>query len=112
MKKIAELNDRSRRNLLSVNGSILGVLVLTPGVGSLELSVRHRLFSLISQVKEFHLDNDPYGEHDFGKATMEDGVDFFWKFDYYDIDLEYGSPDPANPEVTTRVLAIMLTSEY
>ena len=39
-------------------------------------------------------------------------VKYFWKIDYYDANLEYGSDDPANDAVTTRVLTIMEASEY
>src|SRR3546814_16326364 len=35
-----------------------------------------------------------------------------WKFDYYDRDLEFGSAETWNPDATTRVLTILLTSEY
>ncbi|WP_156029304.1 DUF3768 domain-containing protein, partial [Sphingobium sp. DC-2] len=31
---------------------------------------------------------------------------------YYYLELAYGSPDAANPEVTTRVLTILLADEY
>ncbi|MCP5386899.1 MAG: DUF3768 domain-containing protein [Novosphingobium sp.] len=31
---------------------------------------------------------------------------------YYDPSLTYGSDDPADPAQTTRVLTVMLTSEY
>jgi hypothetical protein len=55
--------------------------------------------------------NDPYGEHDFGALTVEDRKIFF-KIDYYDRALAGGSPDPADPRVTTRVLTIMLAEEY
>ncbi|MFZ2108608.1 MAG: DUF3768 domain-containing protein [Roseiarcus sp.] len=36
----------------------------------------------------------------------------FRKIDYYDRATEMGSPDPADPAATTRVLTIMLADEY
>jgi Protein of unknown function (DUF3768) len=55
--------------------------------------------------------NDPHGEHDFGHFEIA-GQKFFWKIDYYDAAMEFGSEDPADPTKTTRVLTIMLASEY
>ena len=57
----------------------------------------------------FNEDNDPHGEHDFGAV---DEVRYFWKVDCYDRATEFGSPDPADPGVTTRVLTIMHADEY
>jgi hypothetical protein len=56
-------------------------------------------------------DNDPHGERDFGSLGLR-GQRLFWKIDYYDLALEYGSPDPADPAVTRRVLTLMLADEY
>ena len=59
----------------------------------------------------FTNDNDPWQEHDC--ATLDiDGEPVMFKIDYYDLDLEYGSPDPADPRLTQRVLTIMLASDY
>jgi hypothetical protein len=35
-----------------------------------------------------------------------------FKIDYFDRTMTYGSPDAADPQQTTRVLTIMLVSEY
>jgi hypothetical protein len=59
----------------------------------------------------FTTDNDPHGEHDFGAFDLG-GERLFWKIDYYDKDLRFGSEDPADPAVTRRVLTVMLASEY
>lgn len=84
-------------------------MVLTQGVQALEL-----LDAVLRKVQQFNAftpDNDPYGEHDFGSFRhAEENV--FWKFDYYDLDLQMHSPDPSDPAVTTRVLTIMLAEEY
>ena len=55
----------------------------------------------------FTPDNDPHGEHDFGSFEYA-GKTIFWKVDCYDRDLNYGSPDPADENVTERVLTVML----
>jgi hypothetical protein len=55
--------------------------------------------------------NPNHGEHDFG-AVDEAGVRYFWKIEYYDRATEFGSPDPADPAVSTRVLTIMRADEY
>ena len=59
----------------------------------------------------FTTENDPYGEHDFGSVTI-DGTNLFWKIDYYDLSLQYGSSDPSDPAQTARVLTITLAEEY
>ena len=46
-------------------------------------------------------------------ASLEfEGRKFFFKIDCYDTKMEFGSPDPADPEVLARALTIMLASEY
>jgi len=39
-------------------------------------------------------------------------VRYFWKIDYYDRRLMYHSPDPADADVTRRVLTIGTMAEY
>lgn len=67
--------------------------------------------SAVSAFQAFTADNDPYCERDFGAFSLG-GERLFWKIDYYDNDLHFRSPDPADPAVTRRVLTIMLASEY
>jgi type I restriction enzyme, R subunit len=72
---------------------------------------REKLFDRVRNFNEFTEDNDPHGEHDFGAIEL-DGEMYFWKFDYFDPSMEYGSDDPSDPTKTTRVLTIMHRSEY
>jgi hypothetical protein len=104
-KHIAELNDRFRQTYWG------GKVMTTCGVNELSEDITARLFRAVSEFDRFNWRNDPHGEHDFGKVVI-DGQKFFWKIDYYNNTMDAGSEDPANPDVTTRVLTIMLASEY
>jgi len=65
----------------------------------------------VAAFNAFSADNDPYQEHDFGALNV-DGERVFFKLDYFNPTLDGGSEDPADPAITTRVLTIMLASEY
>lgn len=99
-RKIQELNDRLRQTGMG------GKVVMTRAVSALSAE---DLGTLIQKVREFDAftpRNDPWGEHDFGEVVLE-GERYFWKIDAYDVNLEFGSPDPADETVTGRVLTIM-----
>lgn len=102
---IRDKNDAFRK---SFSG---GRVLLTPGVTNLSADYQQTVLLAVQAFDVFSPDNDPYGEHDFGAVTLEDAV-FFWKIDYYDLDLQFGSSDPADDDVTCRVLTIMRADEY
>jgi hypothetical protein len=85
--------------------------MLTAGVRDRGAAFVQQALHAVRTFSAFTERNDPYGEHDFGAVTV-DGERLFWKIDYYDLQLEYGSPDPSDPSVTRRILTIMLAEEY
>ena len=104
---IRELNDAFRTG----TRPDLGVMVTTRGVIGRGIAFLATAMLLTQQFDAFTPDNDPYGEHDFGSFEL-DGVLLFWKIDYYDPAIEFGSPDPADEAATCRVLTLFLASEY
>ena len=102
---IRDLNDSFRSSLTG------GRVMITAGVEGLGLMRVTEVLQSVRSFSAFNEDNDPHGEHDFGALTCS-GERLFWKIDYYDRELDGGSEDPADPGVTTRVLTIMLASEY
>lgn len=103
--RICGLNDRFRRSGLG------GDIFITSGIQALGEEARQKIATQVAQYDQFDRDNDPHGEHDFG-AFDHDGQRIFWKIDYYGLDRRSGSEDPSNPDITRRVLTIMLASEY
>jgi hypothetical protein len=103
--RIRALNDDFRRSFVG------GLVVITAGVEAMPAEQRKSLLAKVRAFDLFTEDNDPHGEHDFG-AIDEGGVRYFWKIDCYDRATEFGSPDPADPAVTTRVLTILRADEY
>lgn len=103
--KIRALNDAFRTTMIG------GRVVMTAGVNALASDVKAMVIRKVATFSDFTPDNDPHGEHDFGNFELG-GHTFIWKIDYYDAAMEFGSEDPADPAKTTRVLTIMLASEY
>jgi len=90
---------------------IAGRLVQTSGINALSLADQSAIREKVETFDDFTPDNDPYREHDFG-AFEHNSEKIFWKIDYYDATLTYGSEDPSDPKQTVRVVTIMLASEY
>ena len=105
MSIIRELNDTLR---VTLSG---GRVVMTDTVAAMSESDRAAAFHAMMGFNQFNEDNDPYGEHDCAIFTVGKQR-FLFKISYYDKSLERGSEDPSNPDITTRVLHLMLASEY
>jgi len=103
--RIAELNDEFRK---SGRG---GKTIMTSAVADLPSEVVSRAVVIVQTFNDFTEDNDPHGEHDFFSFEVA-GEKFFWKCDYYDKEMEFGSNDPCDPDKTTRVATLMLASDY
>lgn len=105
LRRIRVLNDNFRSTFIG------GHVVMSSGVAALCLDVKAHAFIRVQTFAEFNSDNDPHGEHDFGSFEVA-GEKFFWKIDYYDSDMRFGSDDPSDPEKTMRVLTLMLAEDY
>ena len=102
---IAALNDRFRQTYWG------GKVMTTSGVNQLSEETSAAVFAAVMHYDNFTEDNDPYGEHDFGKVVVE-GQDFFWKIDLHEELPVKRLNDNSSEPVFTRVLTIMLASEY
>lgn len=103
-RKIQELNDRLRKT------GIGGKVVLTRAVAAMDQTDLSELLRRVRGFDNFKSSNDPWGEHDFGEVVVH-GERYFWKIDAYDVNLEFGSPDPADEAATRRIITIMTASD-
>jgi len=101
---------RALNDLLRTTG-IGGRIVMTVGVSALALDELRAVIDAVRGFDTFSPDNDPHGEHDCAELSVGD-ASFIWKIDYYELTLTGGSPDPSDPNITARVLTIMLAEEY
>lgn len=105
MTDIKTLNDNFRKTFTG------GQVLLTAGINAKPTDDVANILSMVRGFNKFTPDNDPYGEHDFGSFGYK-GDKIFWKIDYYDLNNQYLSANPTDPNITNRVLIIMLAEEY
>ena len=106
MTDVKTLNDNFRKTFTG------GQVLLTAGIDSMGAEDVANIMLIVQNFNDFTPDNDPYGEHDFGSFMYNDNK-IFWKIDYYDrFNTHFASENPANPDITNRVLTIMLAEEY
>lgn len=103
--RIRHLND-----LLRCKG-IGGQVMVTAGLDALGVGTVMKVLRAVGAFMEFNADNDPHGEHDCATLSV-DGFSIIWKIDYFDRSLNYHSEDAADPEITRRVMTVMLSHEY
>jgi hypothetical protein len=105
MSRVQELNDAFRTTFEG------GRMLITAGVAALPPILACVVLDRVRTFNEVTHDNDPHGEHDFGRFNLA-GHTFLWKIDSYDKSMTYASGDPADPARTTRVLTVMLAKDY
>lgn len=110
VRKIRELNDVFRASCPPTGGGRDRVFI-TAGVQALGGDAISACLEKVATFDAFTADNDPHHEHDFGSFEHA-GEKLYWKLDYYDEHMVYGSIDPSDPTKTTRVLTVMLAEEY
>ena len=105
MNDIAKLNNDFRKSFIG------GEVLLSAGIAAMSSEDKANIVALVQNFDNFTPDNNPYSENDFGSFDYK-GEKILWKIDYYDLNNQYHSENPANPDITNRVLTILLSCEY
>ena len=107
---IAQLNDRARlgRDRKAKIGITRSCIAAFADPGSIEgILIQSALMKAFA--KATFSEDSP--ERDFASIEFN-GRKIWMKIDYYDNDMIYGSDDPTNPDVTIRLITIMLPEDY
>ena len=107
----ARQNDAFRAGMVVGGCPLPGTVVVTAGLRGRGRDFETAGYLAVAKDTTFTEDNDPYGDHSFGAVEVM-GEKLFWKIDLYDRALEYGSPEPTDPDKTHRVLTILFPAEY
>lgn len=99
--KTIELNDQLRTTFKG------GRVQMTAAVCALDPQLRGRALSALSRYDKFS-DGE---EHDSGVFIFA-GYSFEWRIEYRGKDGIGVSPDPANPEMTFRVLTLYAATDF
>src|SRR2546429_6839339 len=92
--KVRALNDEFRRTLRG------GRVVLTPRVAALSEELRMFALHKVQTYEDWSGPNER--EHDVGIFMVEEDT-YFWKIDYYALDMEHGSEDASDPALTVQI---------
>jgi hypothetical protein len=112
LEQIARLNDRTRlgfdRNArVVITRNCLERLAEAEGAPEEPIVLQARLMAAFRHCN-FSEDSP---ERDFAAITFL-GRKVWMKIDYFDAAMEFGSEDPADASITTRVMTILLPEDY
>jgi len=102
---VLQLNDLLRTTFTG------GKVVITAGILVLPTTLRTSIMRQVQEFDAWTAAGDPNSEHDSG-IFGANGHRVLWKVDYYNQDMSARSVDPADSNVTTRVLTVMLAEEF
>lgn len=106
--RIAASNDAFREVITRHPAN--GMLVLSRALTTTNWNLQERLLDAVRSFDRFPVEDDPYGEHDFGAFTLDD-ENLFWKIDVYGSPECFEGGDPLDP-AAFRVLTIMFAEDW
>jgi hypothetical protein len=107
---IARLNDRARLGLDRTSKTMFSRACLATFCDGDTQSALVAQAEMLKAMRQHSFTDDAHRERDFGEMVFRERNVWF-KIDCYDLDLTYGSEDPADASQTIRVITIMLPED-
>ncbi len=109
-EQVARLNDRCRRGFDRTARIVITRSCMAAFGGD---DVAFRIVAqarIMRGVRNYVFPSGAHPSRDRGNFELS-GICVYFVIDYYDLALQYGSENPANTNVTTRMLTIMLRED-
>lgn len=110
-RTIIQLNDQLRTTFAGVGGRV----VISQHISRLSPQIKNKIFNLVKSFNAFNPELDNNDLHEQGKIpVVENGLTINFNIEYAERNvpyISYGSEDPSNPKITTRILAISLEDD-
>lgn len=110
LSRIAALNDRVRQGLDPKARVVITAACVAALARDAQAAMLHSQAALLMAIDRCNFAPDERAERRRGEVMFR-GRPIRFAIDYYDRSLEWGSEDPADPDVTTRVMTIMLPED-
>lgn len=108
VETIARLNDRCRQGFDRTARIVITRTCLATFSNGTVASEAIAQARILAALRRYSFAGCP--ERDRGSFAVDD-VEIFFRIDYYDTALEWGSEDPSDASITTRVLTLMLRED-
>jgi uncharacterized protein DUF3768 len=107
-ERVAEIRRLNEQFRTTFRG---GQVLLTASVAELPSADKAAGLQAVADFKDFNEENDPNEERDYGAFDLS-GREWWFKIDYYDLNLEGRSADPADPAKMKRIMTVGLAMDW
>lgn len=104
-QRLRQLNNAFRK---TGEGGITTISMAVHAIGPKAVS---EIRAAIAAFTGFDSSGSEESEHDYGTINYQ-GQMVYWKIDYFDEDVAFASSDATDPDVTVRVMTILLASDF
>lgn len=110
---IQQINDQCRRGRAPA-GCLIQYFI-TRAITELPPPDVEAIVHAVQHFENFNKHNDPQGEHDFARLSVDapsQRYEVFFKFDYYNLELNGLAENPADYQNTRRIMTIGMMEDY
>jgi hypothetical protein len=107
-ERVAEIRRLNEQFRTTFRG---GQILLTASIAALPSADKAAGLQAVADFKAFNEENDPHQERDYGAFDLS-GREWWFKIDYFNLNMDAASEDPADPAKTKRIMTVGLAMDW